>query len=81
MTSCESCNASFINCDPTLPVAPNIHIFIFILLTYYFSLFFLKNEKYTTKKASSSPEEAPLYRICYYFFSFESEELLSLLVS
>ncbi|PEI88478.1 hypothetical protein CN679_21250 [Bacillus pseudomycoides] len=79
MISCESCNASFINCDPTLPVAPNIHIFIFVLLTYYFSLFFLKNDKYATKKASQNVRKP--YHSKYYFFSFESEELLSLLVS
>ncbi|MDR4327181.1 hypothetical protein COL87_28925 [Bacillus pseudomycoides] len=67
MISCESCNASFINCDPTLPVAPNIHIFIFVLLTYYFSLFFLKNDKYATKKASPTREKALPFKILFFF--------------
>ncbi|PDZ08362.1 hypothetical protein CON70_28430 [Bacillus pseudomycoides] len=67
MISCESCNASFINCDPTLPVAPNIHIFIFVLLTYYFSLFFLKNDKYATKKASPTHEKALPFKILFFF--------------
>ncbi|EEK73653.1 hypothetical protein EXW32_10315 [Bacillus mycoides] len=47
-------------CDPTLPVAPNIHTFIYYPLFHSFSLFFRKTYKYATKKLPHICEEALL---------------------